>query len=217
GASEGELTATYEAGEQYGIEAVEADPNNHLGYYWQSANIGRWGQTKGVLNSLFKAGPMRDLLRTAVEVEPEHAGSYYVLGQLYSEVPGLISFGNVEYAVGLARKSIDLHEAELRSGEADEREHDYYIQLANHLIKRDWNERKRAREHENQEQEYRDASNSLERGWYYEGTVRIPSMSDEQEAREILEEMIASLRSVQDPSDSHRRQLERAQELMGER
>ncbi|MFP4550188.1 MAG: hypothetical protein ACLFNT_05245 [Spirochaetales bacterium] len=217
GASEGELTATYEAGEQYGIEAVEADPNNHLGYYWQSANIGRWGQTKGVLNSLFKAGPMRDLLRTAVEVEPEHAGSYYVLGQLYSEVPGLISFGNVEYAVGLARKSIDLHEAELRSGEADEREHDYYIQLANHLIKRDWNERKRAREHENQEQEYRDASNSLERGWYYEGTVRIPSMSDEQEAREILEEMIASLRSVQEPSDSHRRQLERAQELMGER
>jgi hypothetical protein len=216
GAPEEDLLARYEQGEQYGIEAVEADPTNHLGYYWQSANIGRWGQTKGIVNSLFKAGPMRDLLRTAVEVEPDHAGSYYVLGQLYSEVPGLISFGNVDYAVGLARKSIDLHEAELRSGEADEREHDYYIQLANHLIKRDWNSRKRAREQSSQEEEYREASDSLERGWYYEGTVSIPEKSDVEEAEEILDEMIASLRSIQEPSDAHQRQLERALELMEE-
>jgi len=216
GAPEDELLSAFEQGEQYGIQAVEADPTNHLGYYWQSANIGRWGQTKGVVNSLFKAGPMRDLLRTAVEVEPDHAGSYYVLGQLYSEVPGLISFGNVDYAVGLARKSIDLHEADLRSGEADEREHDYYIQLANHLIKRGWNSRKRARMQANQEEAYRNASDSLERGWYYEGAVSIPEVSDEEEAREILQEMIAALRSIREPSDGHARQLERALELIEE-
>ncbi|MFW6288860.1 MAG: hypothetical protein ACOC2Q_03675 [Spirochaetota bacterium] len=37
------VLATYERGERYGVEAVEADPSNHLGYYWQSANIGKWG------------------------------------------------------------------------------------------------------------------------------------------------------------------------------
>jgi hypothetical protein len=140
------VLAMYERGELYGVQAVEANPRNHLGYYWQSANIGKWGQLKGVLNSLFKAGPMRDLLRQTLSFEPDHADSYYVLGQLYEQVPGLISFGNKDYAVSLGRKSIDLHEAELASGVEDEMNHDFYVQMAAHLIARDWDRNKRDRE-----------------------------------------------------------------------
>ncbi len=212
-AASDEILSLYEQGEQYGIEAVEADPRNNLGYYWQSANIGRWGQAKGILDSLFKAGPMRDLLRDSVRYEPEHAGSYYVLGQLYSEVPGFISFGNVDYAVGLARKAIDLHEAEMASGEEDEMQHDFYIQLANHLIKRNWNESRRAREQSRKEDRYESAADPLERGWHYEGVVEIPRLSDREEAAGLLSRMIRSLESTRDRSDGQERQLERAREL----
>ena len=52
----------FEKGQEYADQAIAADPQNNLGYYWKSSNIGRWGQVKGILNSLFKAGPMRDLL-----------------------------------------------------------------------------------------------------------------------------------------------------------
>jgi len=209
-----EVLAIYEQGEQYGIMAVEADPGNHLGYYWQSANIGKWGQAKGILNALFKAAPMRDLLQQAIAVEPNHADSYYVLGQLYAEVPGLISFGNDDYAVSLARRSIDLHEAELAAGLADETEYDYYIQLASHLIQRNWDVRKRTREQEKKADRIAGARDELERGWYYEGTITIPNQTDVQEAEELLHEMIDLLEAKPDRTSGNNRQLERARELL---
>jgi len=207
---------TYERGERYGIQAVEADPDSHLGYYWQSANIGKWGQAKGILNALFKATPMRNLLQQAINRQPDHAGSYYVLGQLYAEVPGVISFGNDDYAVGLARKSIDLHEDELASGEADEVEHDYYIQLASHLMQRGWNERKRDRELPEKRDSFSAASDRLEQGWYYEGTVQISAQDDVEEAEALLRDMIGRLESIRNRSDGQERQLERARGLTDE-
>ena len=111
------LLSYFEEGEAAAQKAIEADTNNHLGYYWKSANMGRWGQIKGVLNALFKAKPMRDLLQQAVAAEPEHADSYYVLGQLYEQVPGFpVSFGDKDFAVSLGRKSLDLHEQQVRTG-----------------------------------------------------------------------------------------------------
>ncbi len=208
------VLATYERGERYGIDAVQADPNNHLGYYWQSANVGKWGQARGILNALFRAAPMRDLLRRAIETKPDHAGSYYVLGQLYAQVPGVISFGNNDYAVSLARKSIDLHEAEYAAGATDEVEHDYYIQLASHLIERNWNSRRRSREQQNKARSYERTNDPLEKGWYYEGTVTIRDESDRDEAERLLREMIRRLEAISDRSDGQRRQLERARELL---
>lgn len=214
GAGEAELLAIYEEGESYADRAIEADPRNPLGYYWKSANIGRWGQTKGVLNSLFRAPDMRDLLSEAISYNPAHADSYYVLGQLYARVPGMVSFGNVEYAVSLARRSVDLMETELRSGDREEEQHDFYIQLASHLIDRDWNARKRSRERSSMAGDYRAATSELERGFYYEGTVDIPGTDDREEAREILNGVIARLEAIPRKLPSDLRRLEKARELL---
>jgi len=214
GASEEELLAIYEEGETYADQAIEADPRNPLGYYWKSANIGRWGQTKGVLNSLFRASDMRDLLSEAISYNPAHADSYYVLGQLYARVPSMLSFGNVDYAVSLARRSVDLMEEELRSGDREEEQHDFSVQLASHLIDRGWNERKRRREHPSMAEDYRSASSELERGFYYEGTVDIPAMDDEEEAREILTAVISRLEAIPRKLPSDLRRLEKARELL---
>ena len=78
----------FEEGEGYANKAIEADPRNDLGYYWKSSNIGRWGQIKGILNSLAKAAPMKELLVKVVGLNPERSDAYYVLGQLYRELPG---------------------------------------------------------------------------------------------------------------------------------
>ncbi|MFW6288861.1 MAG: hypothetical protein ACOC2Q_03680, partial [Spirochaetota bacterium] len=148
---------------------------------------------------------MRDLLRQAINQQPDHAGSYYVLGQLYAEVPGVISFGNDDYAVGLARKSIDLHEQELASGDADELEHDYYIQLASHLMQRGWNERKRDRAMAGKRDSFSSTDDRLEQGWYYEGTVRIPAQDDVEEAEALLRDMIGRLEAIRDRDDGQGR------------
>ncbi len=50
-----DVLAVFTDGEKYADKAIEADPRNDFAYYWKSANIGRWGQVKGVLNALFKA------------------------------------------------------------------------------------------------------------------------------------------------------------------
>ncbi|MFP4113007.1 MAG: hypothetical protein ACOC2Y_02215 [Spirochaetota bacterium] len=210
------ILATYEEGEQYGVRAVESDPSNHLGYYWQSANIGKWGQTKGILDSLFRAGPMRDLLKQAITMEPDHADSYYVLGQLYAQVPGFISFGNVDYAVSLGRKSVDLHEADLVSGAEDEVRHDFYIQLASHLIQRNWDARRRSREQENKARSFARTDDVLERGRHYEGTVEIPDRSDREEAEELLLDMIRRLEAIGDRTAGQEDELEDARELLAQ-
>lgn len=214
GASEAELLPIFEQGEQYGIQAVEADPNNHLCYYWQSANVGKWGQTKGVLNSLFRAGDMRDLLTSAIEIEPEHADSYYVLGQLYAQVPGFVSFGNDDYAVSLARRSIDLFEEQYASGEEEDYEYDFFIQLASHLIERNWNSRKRSGEQSKKERNYGNARTELERGFYYEGMIDIPNQDDREEAESLLRRMIDLLEDLSDRTDGQNRNLEKARELL---
>ncbi|MFW5694900.1 MAG: hypothetical protein ACOCYB_07010, partial [Alkalispirochaeta sp.] len=214
GAGDDELLAIYEDGEAHGEAAIEADPDNARGYFWASANIGRWGQTKGVLNSLFRAPDMRDLLTEAVTQDPEFADSYYVLGQLYAQVPGMISFGNVEYAVSLGRKSVDLMEAELRSGERDEVNEAFHIQLASHLIDRDWNSRRRSRGLRSIRSDYRNAATPVERGFYYEGAIEVPNTDDAGEAEEILTESIRRLEAIADPAPSDTRRLEEARELL---
>lgn len=210
------ILETFTEGEEYGRQAIEADPSNHLGYYWTAANVGKWGQTRGIVNSLIKAAPMRDLLAEAIEREPEHADSYYVLGQLYAQVPGFISFGNTDYAVSLGRKSVDLEREQVQNDPEEEFHQDMAIQLASHLIQRDWNRRKREREQSAKAENYREATELLEKNFYYEGVVDLPRMSDKEEAEELLRDAISALRSKRDRSEGEDRNLADAQELLNE-
>ena len=188
GAAAAELLALFEKGQQYADDAIRHDQKNHLGFYWKSANIGRWAQTKGILDSLFKAGPMRDLLKSAVALEPDHSQSYYVLGQLYEQVPGFpISFGNVDYSVSLGRKAVHLLEAQYKTGIEKEIDYDFYTELAKHLYKRNWISDKRTREQKRKRSQYESAKHPLEKNFYYEGVVELDSVSDREEAKKLLE------------------------------
>ncbi len=214
GAPESELLATFERGEGLGRQAIAADPSNHLGYYWTSSNIGRWGQIRGVLNSLFRAGEMRDLLTEALNRDPNHADSYYVLGQLYAAVPGgIISFGNDEYAVSLSRRSLSLFQQDVATGDDDPGFH-HHIKLAEHLIQRGWDARRRQRFIPPMRQRYNDADTALERGFFYEGTVNLRNEDDVTEARQLLNQAINGINNLPEIGDGDRRDLEEARELL---
>jgi len=210
------LLAYFESGEAEAQKAIEADPNNHLGYYWKSANIGRWGQVKGILNSLFKAKPMRDLLQQAVAVEPEHADSFYVLGQLFEQVPGFpVSFGDKDYAVSLGRKSIDLHEQQVRAGIEEEINYDFYTEMAKHLWERNYTGGKRVREQAKKESKYRSISDPMEKNFYYEAAVSLKDMSDREEALELINWVIRELQDLSGRTDSQNDDLQEAREVLG--
>lgn len=217
GGSASERLKLYEQGEDMAQKAIDIDKKSYLAYYWKSANIGRWGQTKGILDSLFKAEPMRKLLDSAINIQENHAGSYFVLGELYDELPGWpISFGNIEAAVSLGRRSVLLNHEDVRAGRED-KQYDFYIKLAKHLFKRNWNSKTRKRKMKEIKTKWdKTKGNRLKKYFYYEGTIPIPaSMSDKEEAKQILTTIIGELESM----NRHKNQdkdLKAARELLSQ-
>ncbi len=213
GADSKTLLDDYLKGESYADKAIELDPNNAKGYYWKASNIGRWGQTRGILASLFKADPMRKLLEQSARLDPSQGDAWFVLGQLYEQVPGFpISFGNADYAVSLGRKAVDARKAELAKGIVPDVPYDYYIQLARHLAKRNWSARKRAGEHKSEAQSYANTSDVVQKNNYYEGAVQIPDISDKQEAIQIDQMVVSKMEMIPNRSESQKRDLKNAQD-----
>ena len=214
-AAKGELLALFEEGEKAADRALAADPGNALGYYWKSSNIGRWGQTKGILNSLAKAAPMKDLLEKTISLKPDHADSYYVLGQLYEQLPGLpLSFGNKDYAVSLGRKAVDLQREQLRTGLEKEVRYDFFTELAKHLYGRNWNTEKRLKEQAKKKASFKAKSDLLLKSFYYEGVVELKAVSDRQEAQELVRWVIGELSSQASRKWSQGRDLREAQMVL---
>lgn len=209
-----ELLSFFEKGEAVAQAAVDADPGNHLGYYWKSANIGRWGQIKGILNALFKAKPMRDLLQKAVAVKPDHADSYYVLGQLYEQVPGFpVSFGDKDSAVSLGRKSVDLHSQQVQAGIEKELNYDFYTELGKHLWERNFTAAKREQEQKRKLAKYNAARDPMEKNFHYEAVVSLEAVSDRDEAKKLVSWVIAQLEGIPDRDDGQEDDLKEAREL----
>jgi len=220
GASADQLLEEFEKGEALANRALEYDSDNHHAYYWRGSNIGRWGQTKGVLNSLMKAGPMRDDIERAVRSDSAHADSFYVLGMLYASVPKLISFGNKEYAVSYSRRAIDAYRG-------DKTKYSYYLKLGDHLYQRDWSSRKRQKEARKMADDFSEASDPVERYKYFTAAFDaaksqpysrsgMEDMSDREEALAIMEWIVDELKGKSTLLPSEKDNLEDAQAFLSE-
>ena len=204
-------------GEGYADLAIELDPTSHEGYYWKSANLGRGGEVRGILNSLFKAKPMRNLLRSALDQYPEHPGSYYVLGIIYERVPGRpISFGNDNYSVCLGRKAIDALNAEIEAGIRDFVRLEYYTELARHLWARGWRSSKRMSEQSPKLRRFEQEDDVFVRNTYYEGSLGIPDLSDREEALQIIQWVIDEFEAKPALTNSDRADLDEARTSLAE-
>lgn len=99
----------FERGKEYADLAVELLPSSPHTHYWQSALIGRIGQTRGILSSLFMVKPMKQALDQVLELDENYADAHWVLSQLYQQAPGFpLSIGNKKLALEHAEKAIAL-------------------------------------------------------------------------------------------------------------
>jgi tetratricopeptide (TPR) repeat protein len=208
------LLAFFLKGEELAQKGIDADPGNPLPYFWKSATSGRWGQVKGIFNALSKARPMRDLLQKALTLKPDHADSYYVLGQLYEQVPGSpLSFGDKDWAVSLGRKAVDLRAAQVRAGEEEQLYYDYYTELAKHLWERNWSSGKRGKEQAQKAAKYAARTEPMEKNCYYEGSLPLKDLSDRDEAREMLAWTVGQLQAIPRRTQREQDDLQEALEV----
>ena len=207
GAKPAEVLPIFEEGETYADRSIANNPRNPEGYFWKSANIGLWAQARGIFESLAKAEPMRKLLHQALLNDPDHADSFYILGQLYEQLPGWpFSFGNPDYAVSLGRKSLDLHEQDIRTGRKKIK-YDYYTEMARHLWARNWPAVRRTNEQKKKGQSYRGKSDPLEKHLYYEGALSLSNQSDRDEARQLLRRVARRLEAISNRSVTQKKDL----------
>jgi tetratricopeptide (TPR) repeat protein len=82
--------AAYEQGREAAKRAVEIAPRNVLAHFWYATNIGRWGQTKGVVRSLFLLPTVRKEIATVFEIDPKFPPAYSLAGNVYYEVPEML-------------------------------------------------------------------------------------------------------------------------------
>jgi tetratricopeptide (TPR) repeat protein len=85
-----ERLAAYDRGRQLGKRAVELAPKNHDAHLWYAINTGRWGQTKGVMRSLFLLPTVRGELDVLFELDPRSVRAHSLAGNVLLEVPGLV-------------------------------------------------------------------------------------------------------------------------------
>jgi tetratricopeptide (TPR) repeat protein len=211
GMSKDHLLPYYKQGEQYADMAIENDSQNPNGYFWKAVNIGTWGNTKGMIEALGNAGPMKDHLEQALLRDPNHADSYFVLCQLFTQAPGWpVSFGNVDYAVSFGRKAVSLLEKDLASGAQSVPQYGYYTALASALWNRNWDINKRLNERTKKQREYTAKSNPLEKNSFFECQVTLKPMSDRMEAREILQWVIDEIGKIPDKNYFQKKDLAEA-------
>ncbi len=84
-----EKLAAYERGRELGKRAVELAPKSHDAHLWYAINTGRWGQTKGVLRSLFLLPTVREEIDILFQLDPRSVRAHSLAGNVYLEVPAL--------------------------------------------------------------------------------------------------------------------------------
>ena len=91
--------AILEKGEKFSRRAIEISFDKVEGHFWLGVCLGRIGEERGVLNSLFLVGPIKDEMEKCLSVDPTYAGAHHVLGVLYRKAPGWpLSSGDMDKA-----------------------------------------------------------------------------------------------------------------------
>src|SRR5713101_2039159 len=83
-----EKLAAYDRGRELGKRAVELAPKSHDAHIWYAINTARWGETKGILRSLFLLPTVKEEIRILLELNPRSVRAHVLAGNVFLEVPG---------------------------------------------------------------------------------------------------------------------------------
>ena len=112
-----EKLEAYDRGRQAAKRAVELAPMSAAARFWYGTNTGRWGQTKGVMRSLFLLPTVKGAMEAALELDPAFAPAYALGGSMYYEVPGFVG-GDLDRSEAMFRRGLELdpHYTNMRLG-----------------------------------------------------------------------------------------------------
>jgi tetratricopeptide (TPR) repeat protein len=105
--TEDEKLQAYDRGRQAAERVVEQEPKNVLAHLWYAINTARWGQTKGVVRSLFLIPTVKREITTILDLDPNLPPAYSLAGNVYYEVPGPLG-GDIATAERMFRKGLEL-------------------------------------------------------------------------------------------------------------
>lgn len=101
-----EKLAAYHQGRRAAMRALERAPRDAAAHFWFAANTARWGQTKGILRSLFLLPTIQEEIRTVIALDPGFTAVYALAGNVYYEVPGVFG-GNLDLAEQMFRRGLE--------------------------------------------------------------------------------------------------------------
>jgi len=87
--------------------ALKGDAESVEAHYWHGIALGRIGQTRGIMRSLFMIGPMKRGMRRVLELDPKHSGAHHVLGEMYRQLPAFAG-GSRALAVAELERALEL-------------------------------------------------------------------------------------------------------------
>ena len=99
--------AAYDKGREIGKRAVELAPKNPEAHVWYGINTGRWGQTKGIMRSLFLLPTVREEIDATLALDPKNLRALALQGNVFFEVPR-IAGGDREKAEAAFRKALEI-------------------------------------------------------------------------------------------------------------
>src|SRR5437667_5343414 len=85
-----EKLAAYDRGREIGKRAVELAPKSHDAHLWFAINTARWGQTKGILRSLFLVPTVKEEIATLLDLNPKSLRAHILAGNVFLELPGFV-------------------------------------------------------------------------------------------------------------------------------
>lgn len=195
--------------------AIELAPDIAQSYFWRGASRILGATLQSRVAALFAASSTREDIVAAIERDTDEPEFYYVLCQVYTQVPGFpISFGDTDAAVSFGRKAVALHEEELARNEVSKRYNGLYIELAKALWKRNWSVEQRAQAAARKRGERRSAEGPLERAATYSAVASLEDLPDRREAIEILRDVVSRLRAISTRDIRQQANLENARDTL---
>ena len=102
-----EKLEAYDQGREAALHAVELAPNSAEAHFWHGTNTARWGQTKGVMRSLFLLPAVKREIQIVLELDPTFPPVYSLAGSVYIELPSLLG-GDLDKGEEMFRKGLEL-------------------------------------------------------------------------------------------------------------
>lgn len=210
------MIARCETCREHADKAIAAYPESDNGYLLKARCTAERIVLKGIFYGLTNDDNVVDMLKTAVNLNPDNFQALAELGEMYMGMAAMpfSNRKNIEYAVSFSRAAVDIHDSLYVRGELRKKDFHTYSTLARSLKTRKWSAEKRQRSLKNTKAAYERATEPMDRRSYYEGTIEILNMSDMEEAIALINMMVAELEALPHRNFLDEEQLQKCYEKL---